>query len=106
ETFAAGSFALVGRAQVGAEVEQIVLNARQHGVDLRVGAGGEPRKADGGIDFIHGAVGGDAQIVFGQAFAVAQRRGAVVAGARVDAVEHDHGGAALNAATARWSSSR
>ena len=33
EPLAARALALVGRAEVGAEVEQIVLDARQHGVD-------------------------------------------------------------------------
>src|SRR5437764_4434728 len=87
------SFALVrlGRAEIGAEVEQVVLDARQHGVDLRLLPGVEARDAEAGVELVDGAVGGDAQVVLLAPLAGAERGGAVVAGARIDAVEDDHG---------------
>src|SRR5207244_12396199 len=50
----------------------------------------QPHQADGGVGLVHGAVGCDAQIVFRAAFAAAERRGAVIAGLGIDAVEYDH----------------
>ena len=59
-------------------------------------AGGvQPRDADHRIDLVERAVGGDAQVVFLAPLAGAERGGAVVAGARVDAVEHHHRARAL-----------
>ena len=51
----------------------------------------QPRDADRGIDLVERAVGGDAQVVFLAPLAGAERGGAVIAGAGVDLVEHDHG---------------
>ncbi len=56
-----------------------------------VRCGMQAREADGGVGFVDRAVGFDPQVVFGTALAGAQRRGAGVAGAGVDAVEYDHG---------------
>ena len=39
----AGVFALVGVAKLGAEIEQIVLDAREHGVERWIGAAGMER---------------------------------------------------------------
>ena len=51
----------------------------------------QPGDAEGGIGFIESAVGGNAQIVFLAPLAGAERRGAVIAGAGVDAIQYDHG---------------
>ena len=50
----------------------------------------QPHDADRGIGLVDGAIGGDAQIVFRPALAAAERGGAVIAGAGVDAIEDDH----------------
>ena len=84
------AFALAGRAQIGADVEQIVLDARQRGIEHSIAAGMQPRDADRRIGLVERAVGGDAQIVFLAPLAGAEPGGAVVAGAGIDLVEHDH----------------
>ena len=53
---------VVGRRQVGAEVEQVVLDARQHGVELRQGAGVQAGEADAGVGLVDRAVGLDARV--------------------------------------------
>src|SRR5215831_516499 len=82
---------LIGRAEIGAEIEQVVLDARQHGVDRRLVPGVQARKAEAGVELVDGAVGGDAQVVLLAPLAGAERGGSVIAGARIDAVEDDHG---------------
>ena len=61
---------VTGKAKIGAEVEQIVLNAREHDVELGLGVTrmqtGQP---DGGIGLIDRAVGLNPQIVFRHALA-------------------------------------
>src|SRR5438477_179487 len=59
EPRAAGTLALLGRAEIGAEIEQVILDAYQHGVD-----GGRPgrvqaRKSDRGVGLLRRAAGGD-----------------------------------------------
>ena len=73
EPRAARPLALVGRAEIGREVEQIVLDARQHRVDRGRIRGVQPRDADRGIDLVDDAVGGDAQVIFLALLAVAER---------------------------------
>jgi hypothetical protein len=58
------------------------------GVDRARGV--DAREAQAGAELVHGAVGLDAQGVLGHARAVAERRLAAVAGARVDAIQDDH----------------
>ena len=61
---AQGAFRLapvLGRAEVGAEIEQVVLDARQHGVGLALRV--QPGDADDAVGLVDGAVGGDAQVV-------------------------------------------
>jgi hypothetical protein len=77
---------LFREAEIGLDVEQVVLDARQRAVERRVGGAMQPDQADGRIDLIQGSVGGDAQVVFLAPLAAAERSGAVVAGAGVDAV--------------------
>src|ERR1051326_8877307 len=91
EPLAARALALAGRREIGAEIEQVVLDARQHRVDFRIAARVETDEPDHGVELVDRAVGGDPQIVFRAPLAAAERGGAVVAGSRVDAVEHDHG---------------
>src|SRR5712691_1939727 len=79
---------LFRRAQIGAQIEQIVLDARQHLIGLAVGM--KPRQSDSGIGFVDGAKGRDAQRLLGHAGAVAERSFARVAAARVDAGEPHH----------------
>ncbi len=72
--------AAIRYAQVGAEVEQVVLDAQ----DLRVEAwmAGEvlPHDAQRRIRLIDGAVSGDPGIILANAFAGAEPRGARIAG--------------------------
>jgi len=82
--------ALAGRAQIGADVEEIVLDARERGIERRVIAGMEPRDSERGIGLVERAVGGDAQVVFLAPLAAAERGGAVIPGAGVDLIEDDH----------------
>ena len=56
----------------------------------RVARGVQPHQTDRGVDLVERAVGIDAQIVFLAAVAGAERSGAVVASARVDAIEDHH----------------
>ena len=88
---AAGILALVGVAKLGAEIEQIVLDAREHGIEGGIGAAGmDAGKADRGVGLIQRAVALDPKVVFRHAPAGAERGRAVVAGARVDLAENDH----------------
>src|SRR5208282_3503129 len=90
EPRAARSFALARRAQVGTDVEQIILDAPQRRIERGVFDGMQPGDAERGIDLVEGAVGGNAQVVFPAPLAGAERRGAVIPGAGVDLVEDDH----------------
>ena len=80
----------LGHREIGPEIEQIVLDPAQHRIEFARVAEVQPHHADGGVGLVHGAVGRDAQIVFRAAFAAAERRGAVIAGLGIDAVEYDH----------------
>src|SRR5262249_39846172 len=81
---------LLGQAEIGLDVEQIVLDVRQHGVERAVVTGVEPREADHRVDLVQRAIDGDAQVVLLAPRATAERCGAVVTGTRVDPVENDH----------------
>ena len=81
----------LGHREVGAEIEQIVLDQAEHRIDLARLRQMQPDHADRGVGLVDGSIGGDAQVVFRAAFAAAERRGAVVAGPGVDAIEDDHG---------------
>ena len=76
--------------QIGAEIEQIILHPSEHGIDERDLRQMKSRDTDRGIGFIDGSVSADAQIVFRAALSAAERGRAVIAGARVDAVENNH----------------
>ena len=76
--------------EVGAQIEQIVLDAPQHRIQFgRIGQM-HPHNADRGVGLVYGAIGGNAQIIFRTAFAAAERGGAVIAGSCVDSIKHDH----------------
>ena len=51
----------------------------------------QPGDADGGIGLVHRAIGLDSQIPFLDALARGEAGRAVISGACVDLVEHDHG---------------
>src|SRR5205085_5213682 len=76
--------------KVRLDVEQVVLDAAERGIERRVACRMQPHQADDGVDLVHGAVGGDAQVVFLAPLAGAELGRAVVAGPRVDLVEDDH----------------
>ena len=79
--------ALFGEAEIGLDVEQVVLDARERGIERLVRRGVQPHQPDHRVDFVDGAVGLHAQVVFLAPRAGAERGGAVVAGAGIDAVE-------------------
>ena len=63
---------LARKAEVGAEIEQIVLDSRQHGLDREIGriariAHRKQREADGAIRFIDVAHGCDARVALSAA---------------------------------------
>src|SRR5262249_5102227 len=83
------------QAEIGAEIEEVVLNPRQNGLDRaqRVAAAPtdrEPRKPDRAIRLVHVADRGDARVGFPSPRAVAEAGFAPVAGAGVDDVQSNH----------------
>ena len=82
---------LFRQAEIGLDVEQVVLDAPQCRIERGIARRVQPDKTDRGIDLVERAVGRDAQIVLLAAVAGAERRRAVVAGAGIDAVQNDHG---------------
>src|SRR5262249_6184756 len=81
---------LFGQAEIGLHIEQIILNASQHRVERRITGDMEANQPDNGIDLVKRAIRLHAQIVFLASLVVAERGRAVIAGARVDAVENHH----------------
>ena len=61
-----------GVDEVGAEVEQVVLDPRQHGVELRVAGGVQAGEADAGVGLVDVAIGLDPQAVLADALAGGQ----------------------------------
>jgi hypothetical protein len=80
-----------GRGEIGAEIEQFVLDARQH--RPRLAAGMEQGDADHAVRLVDVADRGDPGIGLGDARAVDEPGFAGIAGAGVDLVEPDQGGA-------------
>ena len=66
------------------------VDPAQHFIEIAPVLQMQPHNTDGGVGLVHGSIGSDAQIMFRAALAVAERRGAVIAGSRVDTIEHDH----------------
>ena len=86
---------LAREAEIGAEIEQIVLDSRQHRLDREIGgvariAHRKQRETDGAIRFVNVAHRCDARVALRPPRPVAEPRLALVPGARVDDVELDH----------------
>ena len=79
------------RREVGAEVEEVVLDAAEHRVEL-VRGGVQAGEAEARIGLVDGAVGRDPEVVLRPARAGRERGRAAVAGAGVDAVQNHHDG--------------
>ena len=84
--------AVLGRAQIGAEVEQIVLDTAEHRLGIGVGPGLDMQAgdADRGVGLVDRAVGGDAQRVLGHPGAIAERGLAAVAAAGINPGQPHH----------------
>ena len=87
---------LVRRAQVGAQIEQVVLDAREHGVGRPVvvhpvALSVTPREAEDAVAFVDRAVGRHAGVVLRHPRAAAQAGQPLVAAAGVNPVQLDHG---------------
>jgi hypothetical protein len=82
-------------AEVGAEVEQIVLDSRQHRLDREIGCIAciprrKHREADGAIRLIDVAHGCDPCVALRTSGAIAEAGFALVPRARIDDVQLDH----------------
>jgi hypothetical protein len=78
----------------GAEVEEFVLDTLEDDGERgngRQGFGGDAGGADEGVEFVDGAVGFDAEVIFGNALAADQSGVAGITGASIDAVEGNAG---------------
>jgi hypothetical protein len=76
----------LGTAKIGAEVEEIVLNAAQYAANLCI-VDVEKCDTDNRIRLVDPAISRDAYVELWQAPPVAERGAAVVAGASVDPIE-------------------
>ncbi len=74
--------AVFGRAQIGTEIEQIVLDMAEHCVCFGIGM--EAGDADRGIGFVDGAISGYAEGVLRHARTVAQRGLTAIAATGID----------------------
>src|SRR5208337_2272687 len=86
----------LGQAEVSAQIEEVVLDARERRLDCgkhEVGrtVGMKTNKTNHAIGLVHLAHGGDARVVLRPSRAVAEAGLAAVAGARVDNVQSNHG---------------
>ena len=70
------------RREIGAEIEQVVLDTAEHGVELGIRAGVEAGETDAGIGLVDGAERLDAQVVLAAPLAGDEAGRAVVAGAQ------------------------
>ena len=77
----------------GAEIEELVLDAEEDGGEIGEAGirGGDARSTEKGVQFVYGAVGGDAGTFFGDALASGEGSLAGVALAGVDAVDGEAG---------------
>src|SRR5690625_717155 len=75
-------------AEIGAKIEEIILNAGKRLVEIARSV--EARKADGRIGLVHRAIGRDPQRMFRDPDTVAKRGLAPIAGARIDTVQDNH----------------
>src|SRR5215510_10644390 len=65
-------------AEIGPDVEQIILDARERRIECAITYHMQARDADHGVDLIERAIGLDAQVEFLAPLAGAERRGAVI----------------------------
>jgi hypothetical protein len=79
-----------GGAEVGADVEEVVLHVREHRDDAVVEAAARDRQAEGRVGLVDVGVGVQPQVVLGGHAHVAEPGLATVAGAGVDARQVDH----------------
>ncbi len=84
---------VAGDAQLGTQVEQLVLQMHHQRADI-LGQRGGKQQAKRSVGFIDGAVGRHPGVVLADALAVAEAGTAVVAGAGIDAREAMTHGAA------------
>src|SRR5699024_1492303 len=84
-------------AQVGADVEQVVLDPGQHTKQVVIettptgsATFGGDNHTEGGIRLVRVGIGHQTGVGLGHAGKIAECRGAVVAGSRVDPGEIDH----------------
>ena len=81
---------LLGHGEVGAEVEEVVLDVRRASRRTPSGSSSVRDDAEHGAELVDGAVRHDPRIVLRHAAAVAEARLAEIAAARVDPIELDH----------------
>ena len=74
-------------AQLSAQIEQVVLHAGQALAHCRRQTGHGKHHTNGAVRLVDRAVGLDSGCIFGHSRAIAESRGAIVAGARVDLAE-------------------
>ena len=80
-----------GCRQVGADVEQVVLDAQEHWAQpLRQIGGTREREAERGAGLVRVGVGDEARVVLRRPAEVAEARAPVVTGAGVDRAENHH----------------
>src|SRR5262249_4594780 len=90
---AARSLALLRRhAQIGLDVEQIVLDAAKLGSEQTVVCDMQAGNAHHRVDLIERAISGNAQIVLLAPLAGPKRGRTITAAAGIDPVEDDHAG--------------
>ena len=80
----------LGRRQIGTQVEKIILNAAEHGVDLGPVGKMAADHADHAVQLIDVAKGRRPRAVLGDALTVAQRGLAAIAATGIDLVQFDH----------------
>ena len=83
----------LGRGEIGAQIEQVVLHPAKIRNSIMPGVQHADREAERAVRLVDRADRLDPGGMFGAARAIDEARRAVVAGAGVDLVELDHGGA-------------
>src|SRR5262245_60594893 len=84
------TWTLFGKAEIGLDIEKIVLDSAKRGIERFVAFDMQADQANHSIDLIDRAVGLDAQVIFLAPGAGAKRGRPIVPGSRINAVEHNH----------------
>src|SRR5262245_45223599 len=84
------AWALFSKAEIGFDIEQIVLDTAKRSIERFVAFDVQTDQANHSIDLVDCAVSLDAQVVFLAPGAGAKRGRPVVPGPRINAVEHNH----------------